>query len=335
MDGRINVLLYEDDLTNAILISQKLKKYKYEVSDIVSNYEDAIDSIRNNSPQIILLENHTKKTKEIQNLIKLFQNQLNIPVICVLNEDLQAKKLNSCGALKKPLNLSQLNHIVDSVLNYEDIMEELSRINDIIEQKEAVNDHKNPVSTDKGNNNLEEYTHQIANKAALNNSYPIKLERDLNQYNPGQKRIDNNLDEIFLSFVRKNDLYGFVITFEARELYLKNQSAGKQKLSFQFLDNHYSVGFSQVLRAAYYSKRPVLAQAYDTSQTQFCIPKFNKYGQFIKFYLLSTSIKPNPHINSYYTQSSPTDNSTNPDHEIYNYIKHQGMQFYNFIKDYL
>ena len=102
------ILIIEDDSIVALDIKRILNNLEYEVTNIVSNYEDAISSIKYEKPTLIFSDvNLGKDKKDGIDIINEIQKNSYIPVIFLTaysDEDTikRAVKTNPLGYILKP-----------------------------------------------------------------------------------------------------------------------------------------------------------------------------------------------------------------------------------------
>ena len=77
----IKVLVVEDDPDSQKLIEKNLNKFGYRISNIVDSGEEAIKSVENDPPDIILMDILLKGVMDGIDTTKIVTSQFNIPVI--------------------------------------------------------------------------------------------------------------------------------------------------------------------------------------------------------------------------------------------------------------
>jgi DNA-binding LytR/AlgR family response regulator len=118
MPKQIKILVVEDEMIIGANISLQLNKLGYEVSGIVPKGEDALQSIKENQPDIVLLDINLKgKLDGIETAI-LMQKDYNIPVIYLTaNADddhfNKAKATNPYAFISKPFKKLDLQHAIE------------------------------------------------------------------------------------------------------------------------------------------------------------------------------------------------------------------------------
>ncbi len=107
------ILIVEDDHTSGLILSRNLKKHGYEVIDIASAGETALDSISRQAPDLILMDVMLQGRMDgIQTAGKILE-KWSIPVIFVsgmYNEEIiqRAAKTLPYAYLRKPVEEHQL-----------------------------------------------------------------------------------------------------------------------------------------------------------------------------------------------------------------------------------
>lgn len=79
----IKILIVEDETIVALDTKSTLKKLGYEVTDIVTNYEDTMKSILDNKPDIILMDIFLKNSINGIEISKKINEKDSIPIIFV------------------------------------------------------------------------------------------------------------------------------------------------------------------------------------------------------------------------------------------------------------
>ncbi len=75
------ILIVEDETIVALEIQKALESFDYEVTDIATDYESALLSVEENSPDIILMDINLGEDKDGIDIAKEIQNSYNIPII--------------------------------------------------------------------------------------------------------------------------------------------------------------------------------------------------------------------------------------------------------------
>lgn len=128
----VKILIVEDEMIIAANISLQLSKLGYEISKIVSRGEAVISSIKENKPDIILLDIQLKGKLDGIETAKLMQKEFEIPVIFLTSniDDIyfdRAKEVKPYAFLSKPFKKLDLQHAIELAVNRiknENIIEE-------------------------------------------------------------------------------------------------------------------------------------------------------------------------------------------------------------------
>jgi DNA-binding response OmpR family regulator len=117
----IKILIVEDEIIVGLDTKSTLKKLGYEITDIVTNYDETIKSINENKPDIILMDIFLKNSIsgiEISKRIK--EKYINISIIyisayCDDKTLSNAIKTEPAGYLVKPFNRNDLKTTINLV----------------------------------------------------------------------------------------------------------------------------------------------------------------------------------------------------------------------------
>ena len=117
----MKILIVEDEIIVALDTKSTLKKLAYEVTDIVTNYEDTMKSILDNKPDIILMDIFLKNSKNGIEISKEINAIYDIPIIFVsaycddrILSD--AVKTEPSGYIVKPFNRDDLKTTLNLVV---------------------------------------------------------------------------------------------------------------------------------------------------------------------------------------------------------------------------
>jgi DNA-binding LytR/AlgR family response regulator len=138
MKKPIKIFIVEDEMIIAANISLQLSKLGYEISGIVSKGEEAILHIKQNNPDIILLDIQLKGELDGIETAKLIQKEKDIPIIYLTaNVDEvhfnRAKETKPYAFISKPFKKLDLQHAIELTINRinsEDVSKDL-----IVEKK--------------------------------------------------------------------------------------------------------------------------------------------------------------------------------------------------------
>ncbi len=105
--NNVKILIIEDEAIVALDIKRIINNLGHDVVDIVSSFEDAIKSVKNNSPQLIFSDINLGKEKDGINIIEEIQKEKFIPVVYLTaysdEETIQrAIRTNPLGYILKP-----------------------------------------------------------------------------------------------------------------------------------------------------------------------------------------------------------------------------------------
>ena len=114
--SKAKILIVEDETLIALSLSKDLKRFGYEVSGRVTNFDDAIKSVQHNEPDLILMDiNLGKGNKDGIDTAAEIKSIKNIPIIFVTaysDKDTLLKikqyKINPIGYLTKPYKKDEL-----------------------------------------------------------------------------------------------------------------------------------------------------------------------------------------------------------------------------------
>lgn len=124
------ILIVEDETIVALDIKNTIQKLNYEVSDMVTNYADAMKSVQNNEPNIILMDINLANSKdgiEIATDIQKIKD-FSIIYLTAFSDDKtieRAVQTNPMGYLLKPFKREELKSTIALVLykmNYQNVV---------------------------------------------------------------------------------------------------------------------------------------------------------------------------------------------------------------------
>lgn len=118
MDEKIKLLIVEDEMVIAANISLQLSELGYEVTGIVPRGEEALVHVRDNPPDIILLDINLKGELDGIETAREMQKMQNIPVIYLTaNVDdahfNRAKDTHPFGFIAKPFKKLDLQRVIE------------------------------------------------------------------------------------------------------------------------------------------------------------------------------------------------------------------------------
>ncbi len=111
------ILIVEDETIVALDIKSAVKKLGYEVTDTATNFHDAIKSIRDNKPDIVLMDIHLENSKDGIETVREIQKKYYIPVIYLtaFSDDStisRAVETNPIGYIIKPFKREDLKSTI-------------------------------------------------------------------------------------------------------------------------------------------------------------------------------------------------------------------------------
>ena len=126
----IKILIVEDESIVALDIRSALRKLNYEVTDMVTSYEQAIQSVKNNCPDIALLDINLQNSKDGIAIAKKLQKMMDISVVYLTafsdDDTLQrAVKTNPLGYILKPFTRAELKSSLILAIHKMNISKEL------------------------------------------------------------------------------------------------------------------------------------------------------------------------------------------------------------------
>lgn len=122
MTNPVKILIVEDEMIIGANISLQLTSLGYEVSGIVPRGEEALVHIRQNKPDIVLLDIQLKGNIDGVQTAQLMQKDFDIPIIYLTaNSDdanfNRAKATHPQAFISKPFKKLDLKHAIELVLN--------------------------------------------------------------------------------------------------------------------------------------------------------------------------------------------------------------------------
>lgn len=110
---KTKILVVEDETIVALDIKSALRRIGFEVTDTVTNHDDALKSVRENKPDIILMDIHLDNSKDGIETAQEIQKIENIPILYLsaFSDDAtvdRAVKTNPLGYLTKPFKREEL-----------------------------------------------------------------------------------------------------------------------------------------------------------------------------------------------------------------------------------
>jgi len=118
MNGKAKILIVEDENIVAMDIRKILLDSGYEVTSILSSGEEAIANVRQNKPDLILMDILLKGKMTGIDASRIISQYFDVPIIyltALTNDDslLQAKSRESYGFLFKPFSANELKIAIE------------------------------------------------------------------------------------------------------------------------------------------------------------------------------------------------------------------------------
>ncbi len=110
---KTKVLILEDEAIVALDIKLALEKLDFEITQMVTNYDDALQSVRDNKPDILLADINLKNSINGIETAKAIQKIASIPIIYLtaFNDDItisKAAQTDPIGYISKPFKSNDL-----------------------------------------------------------------------------------------------------------------------------------------------------------------------------------------------------------------------------------
>ena len=117
MDRPVHILLVEDEVVIAMGLKNELTQAGYKETDWVVSGEEALAIIKEDTPDIILMDIRLSDKMNGIETAKQILSFREIPIIFITgysNDEMvdRAKQLNLAGYLTKPLNISHLLNLM-------------------------------------------------------------------------------------------------------------------------------------------------------------------------------------------------------------------------------
>lgn len=122
MDYPVKILIVEDEMIIAANISLQLSRLGYKVTGIVSRGEEVLPHIKQNKPDIVLLDVQLKGKLDGIETARIMQNEFDIPIIYLTaNADEsnfnRAKTTNPFAFISKPFKRLDLQRAIELTVN--------------------------------------------------------------------------------------------------------------------------------------------------------------------------------------------------------------------------
>lgn len=137
---KAHILIVEDEAALYEGLRRALVKQRFTVDDYTKSYEEAIERIQKNTPDIVLLDINLQGKKDGLDLGKVLQNKYKIPFIYVTDFDdnmtflkgLQTNHQNFIVKTKPTLNITEITRAIHTVLHKKDTLPELNTKNGVL-----------------------------------------------------------------------------------------------------------------------------------------------------------------------------------------------------------
>lgn len=122
MSPAINILIVEDEMIIGTNISLQLISLGYEVSGIIPRGEEVLEHLKENQPDIVLMDIHLRGKIDGVETALLMQQEYDIPIIYLtanadkVNFD-RAKATNPYAFISKPFKKLDLQHAIELTVN--------------------------------------------------------------------------------------------------------------------------------------------------------------------------------------------------------------------------
>lgn len=113
--NKTKILIVEDEPIGALDIKNTILKLGYTVTDIVSNYDDALSSIRYNQPSIIFMDINLENSKSGIEIAEQLPKDIQVIYLTAYSDEETinaAVKTNPIGYLHKPFNREEIKSII-------------------------------------------------------------------------------------------------------------------------------------------------------------------------------------------------------------------------------
>ena len=122
MNRKIKILLAEDEVLIAHCLKMELELNGYDVCSFVASGEEAIEIAKKEDPSLILMDIHLSgKMDGIEAATKILEhNKIPIMFMTGYNDKAiyeRAQELNPVSYLEKPIEIFEIQPIIDSVFN--------------------------------------------------------------------------------------------------------------------------------------------------------------------------------------------------------------------------
>ena len=115
--AKVNILIVEDEAIVALDIKRTILKMGFSVTDMVTNYDDAIKSVEEKKPDILLLDINLKNSKDGIETATAIKKIVDVPILYLtaFSDDETIKRAvqtNPIGYLVKPFKQEDLKSVL-------------------------------------------------------------------------------------------------------------------------------------------------------------------------------------------------------------------------------
>jgi CheY-like chemotaxis protein len=124
MTDKRKILIVEDEILTARMISNQLRNSGYNTCRLATNGEDALSAAASENPNLILMDIRLAGTMDGIEVAEMILSRRKIPIVFMsgyINNDIidRAEQLKPLAYLTKPFNLAELQSILDSYFEME------------------------------------------------------------------------------------------------------------------------------------------------------------------------------------------------------------------------
>lgn len=122
MESPFKILIIEDEMIIGANISLQLSKLGYEVTGLISKGEDALNHVKRNRPDIIIMDIQLKGQMDGIDTAQVIQKEFSLPIIYLTaNTDdehfRRAKATNASAFISKPFKKLDLQHAIELTID--------------------------------------------------------------------------------------------------------------------------------------------------------------------------------------------------------------------------
>ncbi|WP_335974679.1 LytR/AlgR family response regulator transcription factor [Gaetbulibacter jejuensis] len=126
------ILIVEDEMVIGANISLQLSSLGYEITGVIPRGEEAIINVKQDTPDIILMDINLKGALDGVETVKLIQKEFDIPIIYLTAnaDDIhfnKAKATNPHAFISKPFKKLDLQHAIELVIAKQDLKQNTTK----------------------------------------------------------------------------------------------------------------------------------------------------------------------------------------------------------------